>query len=102
MPKMSLSDPKVRKDGKCAQCRKERKHAVWNKYSHDAAIQDPFCSTQCCRKWYGMPEKDFAAERRRAAKGVQHGAYAADGGFHGTVRGYRVCACEACMAAVNR
>jgi len=47
-----IADPPVRKDGCCAQCGGERKHAVWNKYGKDQAILDPFCSSTCCRAYF--------------------------------------------------
>lgn len=49
------TDPPVRKDGRCAQCLGPRKHAVANKYSGMDAVQDPFCSTTCCREWHDNP-----------------------------------------------
>lgn len=45
-------DPLVRKDGKCAKCRKKRALAVKSPYGGDQAINDPFCSTVCCREWH--------------------------------------------------
>src|SRR5258706_5543825 len=76
-----MDDPKLRKDGKCAECGKPRRNAHWNKYGGDQAVFDPFCSMECCRAWHGcsLPpaEKrpvgvqrgktgDAAAEKRRA------------------------------------
>jgi ribosomal protein S14 len=93
-------DPPVRKDLRCAECGGERKHAVWNKYSHDAAIQDPFCSSSCCRAWHGQPDLDAAARVRKGA--TPHKGTAPHGGApHGTARGYELCACELCVAAVR-
>lgn len=52
---MILPDPPVRPDGLCATCLRERKHAKPNKYSGDQAVNDPFCSTACCRVWHDNP-----------------------------------------------
>ncbi len=46
-------DPPLNPDGTCAHCGRERKNAVWSKYGGNSAIEDPFCSTVCCRKWHG-------------------------------------------------
>jgi hypothetical protein len=40
-----VSDPPVRKDGKCTTCKKKRPAS---------ARFDPFCSTKCCRKHHGI------------------------------------------------
>jgi hypothetical protein len=45
-------DPTMRRDKRCAQCGGPRTNAVWNRYGHDAAIQDVFCSTACCRAFH--------------------------------------------------
>ena len=51
------ADPPLRADGKCANCKKTRRHAVWNRYSDVQAILDPFCSTECCRSWHSRPHR---------------------------------------------
>lgn len=45
-------DPPLRKDDRCAHCRKPRKHAVASRYSGDQAVRDPFCSAVCARAWH--------------------------------------------------
>jgi len=94
-----IPDPKVRKDGLCAQCKGPRTHAVWNKYSHDAAILDPFCSTNCCRVYHGQPDLD---KQGREQKGTMAKGMPGRGGMrHGTPAAYMLCACEVCVAAVK-
>lgn len=52
---MTAPDPRVRKDGLCANCKQPRKHAKWNRYSGHQPIGDPFCSSTCCRAWHDAP-----------------------------------------------
>ena len=48
-------DPQVRKDGKCVLCKTPREPNRSSKYGRAEAEIDPFCSTACARKWYGVP-----------------------------------------------
>jgi len=48
-----MIEPDVRADGLCAGCGKPRK-PVNNPYSGDLGFRDPFCSSLCCRTWYGV------------------------------------------------
>lgn len=53
----ALLEPQVREDGLCARCGKP-KFAV-NKSSQVKGLarliaEDPFCSTECCRAYYGI------------------------------------------------
>lgn len=48
-------DPPVRPDGRCAVCPKMRHPERSKKYGLEAAQLDPFCSTACCRAYYGIP-----------------------------------------------
>lgn len=51
-----IKEPKLRKDGRCARCGKQRKMPT----SHHSSINmatyqlDPFCSTVCARAYYGV------------------------------------------------
>jgi hypothetical protein len=56
-------EPKVRKDGKCVVCRKERRMPKTHHSSISMAVYelDPFCSSTCCRAWYGAPVPSFAS-----------------------------------------
>ena len=50
---MSLkADPKIRKDGRCAQCRKPV-HIKARPGVNPALYVDPFCSSSCARAWHG-------------------------------------------------
>lgn len=63
-------DPRVRKDGTCVVCKKERKMAVnalngtMNKLkgvSMKEYVDDPFCSTECCKEWHGVVQRKQAS-----------------------------------------
>jgi len=53
------ADPPVRADGRCARrgCHKLRKIPRSHHRAIDHALYelDPWCSTQCCRLYYGVP-----------------------------------------------
>ena len=51
--KKVTKDPPVRKDGLCVVCKKPRDPAASGKYGGAAAALDPFCSTACCREYWG-------------------------------------------------
>lgn len=57
-----VNDPRARKDGKCAQCRKNPVPPVGR------ASGDPFCSATCCRAWYGIEISVTDTERKRQEK----------------------------------
>lgn len=63
-----MTDPKVRKDGRCAQCRKPKPvlKPSLRKYAGDQTERDPFCSSLCCRRWFGIqiPGDDAPDELR--------------------------------------
>lgn len=48
--------PPVKRNGKCARrgCTKDRMPNVRNLGVDYAAYDDPFCSTDCCRAYYGV------------------------------------------------
>lgn len=50
-----MKDPRVRRDGRCAHCRGERKLPAKRLYREQAELEqaelDPFCSATCCRAW---------------------------------------------------
>jgi hypothetical protein len=45
----SVTEPRVRKDGRCYVCKSPRRPG-------EVAYHDPFCSTACCRSYYEVPE----------------------------------------------
>lgn len=65
------TDPKMRADGRCA-CgcgRKLPRSAQTRKYAGVHLDADPFATSECCKRFYGVswatdPEDDEAAERR--------------------------------------
>ena len=52
-----MTDPPVRKDGRCVQCLGPRGVPATYHSSIDELVYllDPFCSGACCRKWHGVP-----------------------------------------------
>jgi hypothetical protein len=71
-----MTEPEVRTDGLCAQClRERRKGATKHKLSTldkshfrdlaDHLAADPFCSTECCRAWYGVVHAGSKSKDRR-------------------------------------
>ena len=51
-------EPRVRKDGRCAHCRKPRVLPARARYATRTAYEaDPFCSAGCCREWFGVAER---------------------------------------------
>lgn len=44
------TDPRVKPDDPCVACGKPRLPIA-------VANEDPFCTTVCCRNWYGVPER---------------------------------------------
>lgn len=72
-----LTDPPVRKDGKCARdgCGRLRKVTKQvRKYAGDQIDFDPFCSTECCRKFHGLtwrndnPDEELTEKRAEAGR----------------------------------
>lgn len=67
-------EPNVRSDGRCSlsTCRKPRKITVQAmKYAGENLASDPWCSSDCCRKWWGaeLPETPAqAAQKARYTK----------------------------------
>ena len=47
-------DPRVRRDGTCAQCKGPRKPPKKMVVPDKEYKKDPFCSTRCCRAYYGI------------------------------------------------
>lgn len=50
----------------CAQCGGERKLPK-RLYRAEAEL-DPFCSSDCCRRWYGLPSEDHSEQRAKFRK----------------------------------
>lgn len=97
------ADPKVRKDGRCAQCRKPRATvtAAMRKYAGDQIDRDPFCSMACCRKWHGceLPKGELSRYPKQS-----FGAVIPDDRCLGaaSVARYRAgCRCEDCRAVAT-
>lgn len=77
-------DPRVRKDGLCAEpsCRKPRRITKQSrKYAGDAVVLDPFCSTECCRKWHGVELETKGAEAQREAGRASAARFRAERGW---------------------
>ena len=58
-------DPPVRADGRCAleSCGKKRKiTAAARRYAGQQLDLDPFCSADCCRRFFGVVFAGFAAD----------------------------------------
>lgn len=59
--KRPVKDPTARKDGRCYMCGKEKvipaptQKNLLMMYEREAR-NDPFCSTKCCREYYGTLE----------------------------------------------
>jgi hypothetical protein len=62
-----VKDPRVRKDGLCAHCRKPREMPRTHHGSINAAVYllDPFCSTSCARAYHGVKLTGISASRTR-------------------------------------
>ena len=47
-------EPRVRMDGRCARpgCGKLRHPERSRRYAKDEALRDPFCSTECCKRFF--------------------------------------------------
>ena len=68
-----ISDPPVRRDGRCARQGCAKRKPGPSRYAGDAITRDPFCSTECARRFHGCElystEDDEAAAERRAEAG---------------------------------
>lgn len=53
------ADPKVRRNGRCAQCGGVRKTPKARQRGVDPMHyeRDPFCSSTCARTWHGVPTR---------------------------------------------
>lgn len=52
-----IQEPNPRKDGFCASCQRQRRTKGSNTQYGDLSRElaaDPFCSSQCCRAFYGV------------------------------------------------
>jgi hypothetical protein len=47
-------EPKPRRDGNCHVCRKPRVFNFNKSVPREEYDRDPFCSTVCCRAYYGV------------------------------------------------
>jgi hypothetical protein len=50
----SNPDPRRRRDGLCAHCRKPIEIKAQRQPHRLEALRDPFCSSDCCRGWHGL------------------------------------------------
>ncbi len=93
-----MTDPKIRKDSTCVVCRKPLPRVKPQRGVPPQLYIDPFCSTSCCKRWHNQPDLDAKAHVRQSSN--PHRAFAPKGGAqHGTLKSYRLCACELCMGA---
>ena len=60
--KNRTKDPPVRRDKKCVVCGGERKILDNPIYPVE---EDPFCSTKCCREWWGTSEEPISRDMSR-------------------------------------
>ena len=54
---VETTEPTPRKDGSCASCRRQRRLQGINTQYVDLSRElraDPFCSSRCANKWYGV------------------------------------------------
>jgi hypothetical protein len=68
-----IKDPPVRHDGKCSMpgCGKIRKPPT-GKYATRADFEiDPFCSTECARKWHGVVDTRVNGSGKMNRPGTQ-------------------------------
>jgi hypothetical protein len=65
-----VKDPRVRKNGTCAQCGGERKMPRTHHGSINVAVYllDPFCSSNCARAYHGVKLTGISAGRPRAGQ----------------------------------
>lgn len=73
------ADPLVRADGLCAcGCGQRVKSERWQRYAR--GVKDPFASTECARRWHGLPSLEAEGlERQREGGrtgGRRHGVAA--------------------------
>lgn len=61
------TDPAVRADGRCAlsSCGKLRRPERAERYAREFALRDPFCSSDCARRWHGIPVARELLEERQ-------------------------------------
>lgn len=55
------TDPRVRKDGKCAVCLGPRNPERSTKYGREQATTDPFCSRICAESYHNIDPKSLGA-----------------------------------------
>jgi hypothetical protein len=91
-------DPPVRRNGGCVTCGGPRLKGKGRYHQAEAAL-DAFCSTECARAWHGatLPPLKLGV----AGPDITRQHTKAGGFQHGTVESYRLCACEACKAAMG-
>jgi hypothetical protein len=49
-----VPEPRARSDGRCLVCPKQRRVEGLRPLYEAAMRDDPFCSSTCCRAWYGV------------------------------------------------
>jgi hypothetical protein len=50
-----VPEPQVRSDGRCLVCPRQRRLEGLRPLYALAMRDDPFCLSECCRDWYGVP-----------------------------------------------
>jgi hypothetical protein len=63
-----VEEPAVRADGLCAleSCGKPRNPERSARYAREFGERDPFCSMECCRRFYGLKVPRQMMEERQA------------------------------------
>jgi hypothetical protein len=51
----AVVEPLPRSDGRCLVCPNQRRLEGLRPLYALAMRDDPFCSSECCREWYGVP-----------------------------------------------
>jgi len=59
-----LTDPPIRKDGRCALCKKPIE-TIPRPGVPPLLYVDPFCSSQCCKAYYDVPIEAPAPKGKR-------------------------------------
>jgi len=50
-------EPRLRKDGRCAYCDKQRRQASGRNFEHSHWLKEPFCSRKCLEAYFGIGKR---------------------------------------------